>query len=122
MIFRQQLLNYFGWGYDDSRFVRKDQTIYFTSPRYLLDAKTKMENFEKFVGERFIIDHDHLLDYPLTQLKLKPAEYPTPHLNETFFCAIKNLNMDFSTDGEDRLMRSVRKEKRNKNVIIIMRK
>lgn len=80
--------------------------IYFTSPRYLVSSNTKLENFLKFMKSKFVIDDPYIFKLPLTQVKLKPIKYAEPMINEKFFDEIKTNKIDYSLDGEDRLIRS----------------
>ena len=80
--------------------------IYFTSPRYLVSADTKLDNFLKFIDSIFVTEHQHLLELPLTETKLKPVEYAEPILDDNFVNDLKKIKIDYSLDGEDRLIRS----------------
>lgn len=80
--------------------------IHFTSPRYMISTDSKLENFLKFIKSRFDVDFPYLFHLPITQVKLKPIEYPEPILSKPFFDELKILGIDYSLDGEDRLIRS----------------
>ncbi|KAL7026097.1 hypothetical protein ACKWTF_013789 [Chironomus riparius] len=80
--------------------------IYFTSPRYLVSANAKLENFKKFIDSLFNVEIGNVLEFPMTEIKLKPIDYPEPILVDDFVIGLKNLKLDYSLDGEDRMIRS----------------
>ncbi|CAG9803142.1 unnamed protein product [Chironomus riparius] len=103
---RQELLKWYGWGYKDSEFVIKDRTVYFTSPRYLVSSNAKLESFKNYIGSMFKIMPEHIMELPLSEARIKPIEYAEPILNDNFVNCLKNSKIDYSVDGEDRLVRS----------------
>lgn len=80
--------------------------IYFTSPRYLVSQNAKLESFKKFIDSLFNVELDHVMDFPLPEIRLKPTEYAEPVLVDNFVIGLKNFKIDYSLDGEDRLIRS----------------
>lgn len=86
--------------------MTKDRMIYFTSPRYLVSANAKLESFRTFIDSLFNIEIQNVLEFPMSQIRLKPNEYAEPTLVDDFIIGLDNFKIDYSLDGEDRLVRS----------------
>ncbi|KAG5671444.1 hypothetical protein PVAND_001640 [Polypedilum vanderplanki] len=97
---RQELLKWNGWGYNDSKFYIEDNKVFFSGSRYPIGNDIELPNFRKWIEKNFNLTPDDALEIP----KL-PTTFPEPILNETFYNTIKDMKMDYSVDGEDRLIR-----------------
>lgn len=80
--------------------------MYFTSPRYLVSPNTELKNFKIFIDSLFNIEIEHILDTPMPEIQLKPIKYAEPTLVDNFVAELDNFKIDYSVDGEDRLVRS----------------
>ncbi|KAG5671439.1 hypothetical protein PVAND_001635 [Polypedilum vanderplanki] len=94
---RQELLKWYGWGYEDSKFHIDDYSLFFSGSRYPIGNDVELPNFRDWMGQKFELS---VLEKP----KL-PTTFPEPILNETFYNTIKDMKMDYSVDGEDRFIR-----------------
>lgn len=89
-----------GWGYQDSRFEVRGETVYFTGNRYPI-GELKLGAFTDWVIETFNIKlDDRQPPQPL------PTDYPEPVPCEEFLEECKLLGLEFSQRGEDRLQRA----------------
>ena len=100
MFGRQDLLKWSGWGYKDSQFVAKEDTIYFTGSRYPIGGEVSLKSFRLWVATKFQVDLNDVLDEPQM-----PKQFPDPLICHDFLQGIKKLNIDHSLNGEDRLIR-----------------
>ncbi|CAG5088473.1 Similar to ADPS: Alkyldihydroxyacetonephosphate synthase (Drosophila melanogaster) [Cotesia congregata] len=98
---RQELLKWNGWGYKDSEFVVKDNSIIeFTGSRYPI-GNLQLPYFTQWVQE--VLGVDLTKKTPSQSL---PVSFPDPILSQDFLDAVKELQIAFSTDGMDRLFRA----------------
>ncbi|XP_057321712.1 alkyldihydroxyacetonephosphate synthase [Microplitis mediator] len=98
---RQELLKWNGWGYKDSEFVVKDDSIIeFTGSRYPI-GNLQLPYFMQWVIEVFGVDLTKR-----TPAQSLPTSFPDPILSQDFFDAVNQLKISFSTDGFDRLFRA----------------
>lgn len=99
---RQDLLKWNGWGYKDSKFIVEDGIITFTGNRYAI-GKLSLPYFTKWVEDKFDIDLYHgRIDKPLPE----PNDFPSPVVDAVFLDELHRLDISFSVDGLDRLIRS----------------
>jgi alkyldihydroxyacetonephosphate synthase len=94
------LLKWNGWGYKDSRFVVCNDGIYFTGTRYPIGGEVKLKAFNEWVKTKFNVDMQDNKEVPQI-----PRTFPEPKLNDEFLKGIKELKIDHSINGEDRLIR-----------------
>ncbi|KAL7024101.1 hypothetical protein ACKWTF_012903 [Chironomus riparius] len=87
-------------GYRDSKFYPKHEEVFFSGARYPIGGDVKLPHFGDWIRRNFNLKMDDLLSQPQ-----KPLEYPEPKLDEIFYEAIQELNIDYSITGEDRLVR-----------------
>ncbi|XP_020281461.1 alkyldihydroxyacetonephosphate synthase isoform X2 [Pseudomyrmex gracilis] len=98
---RQQLLRWNGWGYKDSGFRINDKNlIEFTGNRYPI-GNLELPYFTKWCEEVFDVSWDSKA--PIRNL---PTDFPDPILSPDLLKTIQDLNIDYSTDGLDRLFRA----------------
>ncbi|CAO1427615.1 unnamed protein product [Diamesa serratosioi] len=97
---RQELLKWSGWGYKDSKFVAKGDSIYFTGTRYPIGGEVSLKAFRLWVATKFNVDLNDVLEEPKM-----PKMFPDPLICQDFLDGIKLLNVDHSLNGEDRLIR-----------------
>jgi alkyldihydroxyacetonephosphate synthase len=89
-------------GYKDSRFYVANQTVKFSGSRYPIGNDVSLPIFRDWIQKNFNLGVDDALEYPISG---KQSVHLEPTINETFYDAIKNLKMDHSINGEDRLIR-----------------
>ncbi|XP_012284328.1 alkyldihydroxyacetonephosphate synthase [Orussus abietinus] len=98
---RQELLKWNGWGYKDSRFLMNEKGIIeFLGSRYPIGGK-ELPYFVEWVNDTFAVDFEKR-----HQAQVAPSTYPEPIISPEFLEAVKNLGVDHSTEGIDRLIRS----------------
>ncbi|CAG9584880.1 unnamed protein product [Danaus chrysippus] len=96
---RQDLLKWYGWGYQDSTFKISDGVAFFTGNRYLLGGK-KLPHALQFIKEYFNVD--------ITKDAIPPPQ-PTSFQESRLPSTIKEdleKIAPLSTDGMDRLIRA----------------
>ncbi|XP_021913048.1 alkyldihydroxyacetonephosphate synthase [Zootermopsis nevadensis] len=99
---RQELLKWNGWGYKDSKFVVENRIISFTGNRYAI-GELSLPFFTKWVLDKFDIDWDSARS---SQPMPKDDNLPSPIVDAEFLDELRLLQMSFSLDGVDRLIRS----------------
>lgn len=100
--YRQELLKWNGWGYNDSKFIVEGKMISFTGNRYPI-GQLSLPFFSQWVLERFDINFDiKKIPRPLP----KPEDFPAPIMDAAFLDELRGLQISFSMDGLDRLIRS----------------
>ncbi|CAH0564681.1 unnamed protein product [Brassicogethes aeneus] len=99
---RQELLKWNGWGYNDSKFVYKNGEVYFTGKRYAIGER-RLPHLIDWVTSRLGVD----LDHPVYSQNV-PSEdkYPKVNITEDNLKDFEKLNVEISTKGIDRLVRS----------------
>lgn len=97
---RQELLKWNGWGYKDSSFQYVNDTLVFTGSRYPIGGSISLPYFKDYV-ERFL--NVNLKNKQ--QGKPLPPEYPEPVACPEFLAKLRELGIDLSQRGEDRLIR-----------------
>ncbi|EDS39557.1 alkyldihydroxyacetonephosphate synthase [Culex quinquefasciatus] len=95
---RQDVIRWDGWGYKDSRFVYKDETVMFLGDRYPLNGN--LDNFRDWVAAMFGIDLSEI-----SKQSVLPEMFPEPMRNEEFLNALAEVKIDFTEDGMERVMR-----------------
>jgi alkyldihydroxyacetonephosphate synthase len=94
-------LNFFHFlGYKDSGFHSNNGNIYFVGNRYAIKDGSRLNLLRDEVKSRFKCE---VTDEKEEQKM--PETFPDPKINEKFFQGVKKLKIDYSIDGEDRLMR-----------------
>ncbi|XP_058062763.1 alkyldihydroxyacetonephosphate synthase [Anopheles bellator] len=97
---RQKLLKWNGWGYKDSRFVYQDGTIVFSGDKYPIGGNVSLPHFRDYVINNFNVDlADRREGVPI------PVKFPAPVPSPEFLNDIQRLGVDYTQDGEDRLIR-----------------
>ncbi|XP_055712637.1 alkyldihydroxyacetonephosphate synthase [Phlebotomus papatasi] len=97
---KHELLKWNGWGYNDSKFyVNHDKILAFSGSRYPI-GEQDLPNFTKWVLRKFHVD----LGNPQKSQGI-PQNLPEPRVSEEFLDNLKQLQVDFSTNGLDRLIR-----------------
>uniref|UniRef100_A0A1B0DQ65 Alkylglycerone-phosphate synthase n=1 Tax=Phlebotomus papatasi TaxID=29031 RepID=A0A1B0DQ65_PHLPP len=100
MYYTHELLKWNGWGYNDSKFyVNHDKILAFSGSRYPI-GEQDLPNFTKWVLRKFHVD----LGNPQKSQDI-PQNLPEPRVSEEFLDNLKQLQVDFSTNGLDRLIR-----------------
>ncbi|KXJ71502.1 hypothetical protein RP20_CCG020408 [Aedes albopictus] len=97
---RQDLIRWDGWGYKDSRFVYDGKDCFFSGDRYPMGKGARLNRLRDWVINYFEVD-------PATQMAAvsEPKVYPEPVRCVEFLDGLKSLEVEFSEDGMDRLMR-----------------
>ncbi|XP_061386162.1 alkyldihydroxyacetonephosphate synthase-like [Musca vetustissima] len=96
---RQDVLKWYGWGYNDSEFYVENDMICFRGEKYPLDGTT-LPLFTEWVLNRFKCTLHNKL--PLPEL---PKEFPKPTVNAEFLRELTASNIAHSLEGMDRLVR-----------------
>ncbi|XP_050683487.1 alkyldihydroxyacetonephosphate synthase [Leptidea sinapis] len=96
---RQDLLKWYGWGYQDSKFQLVNEKATFTGDRYLIGGK-HLPHLLDFAKEKFDLD----LTQP-PKIPALPTTFPPSILSESQRKELESI-ADVSTEGLDRLMRS----------------
>lgn len=95
---RQDVIRWDGWGYKDSRFVYKDETVMFLGDRYPLNGN--LDNFRDWVAAMFGMDLSQI-----SKQSVLPEIFPEPLRNGEFLNALAEVKIDFTEDGMERVMR-----------------
>ncbi|VVC86528.1 unnamed protein product, partial [Leptidea sinapis] len=95
----QDLLKWYGWGYQDSKFQLVNEKATFTGDRYLIGGK-HLPHLLDFAKEKFDLD----LTQP-PKIPALPTTFPPSILPESQRKELESI-ADVSTEGLDRLMRS----------------
>ncbi|KAL1116050.1 hypothetical protein AAG570_005545, partial [Ranatra chinensis] len=103
LLYRTELLKWNGWGYNDSRFqVNNDGIIVFTGNRYPI-GQLELPYFTEWVKE--VLNVNILVRNPVKEMP-KEENLPVSTVPEDFLIEIKKLNVDYSREGSERLIRS----------------
>lgn len=94
------MLKWNGWGYKDSRFIVSKEEIVFTGMRYPIGGEVSLKAFKEWVKTKFNVDFKDGVEAPQI-----PRSLPEPKHNKEFLKGIKELKIDYSVNGEDRLIR-----------------
>ncbi|XP_058801208.1 alkyldihydroxyacetonephosphate synthase isoform X2 [Phymastichus coffea] len=98
---RQELLKWNGWGYKDSAFILNEKDIIkFTGNRYSIGNK-ELPYLTSWVKETFQVDLNCRMES-----KPLPKKLPDTLISQPFLDAIKTLDIEYSVQGVDRLIRS----------------
>ncbi|XP_043230932.1 alkyldihydroxyacetonephosphate synthase, peroxisomal-like [Amphibalanus amphitrite] len=101
---RQELLKWNGWGYKDSKFVKKSNGEFgFLGNRYPIGGGEELPLFRQWVQTELGIDTSRL-----EEAVPEPAErdYPPPNVQPEFLAALTEAGLSHSVAGDDRLWRS----------------
>ncbi|PNF23665.1 Alkyldihydroxyacetonephosphate synthase [Cryptotermes secundus] len=99
---RQELLKWNGWGYKDSKFVVENGIVSFTGNRYAI-GNLSLPYFTEWVLEKFDVD---LNSGKIADPVPKQDNFPSPIVDAGFLDELHCLQISFSLDGVDRLIRS----------------
>lgn len=98
---RQDVLKWNGWGYKDSRFfINEKNVIEFTGDRYPI-GNHKLPYFTDWVKELFNLDFDKKV-----KSQNVPKNFPEAIISPELLEAIGKLEIDYSLEGIDRLVRA----------------
>lgn len=100
---RQQLLKWNGWGYKDSGFDYELSTglLSFAGDRYPIGGSVSLPHFKDYVIKTLNVDLSRKnVGVPL------PQTYPEPVPCGEFLAKLQQHGIDFTQNGEDRLVRS----------------
>ncbi|XP_060523132.1 alkyldihydroxyacetonephosphate synthase [Cylas formicarius] len=98
---RQELLKWNGWGYKDSKFVYKNDAVYFTGKRYPI-GELRLPHLIKFGTEQLNID----LTKPGIQGRELPIEsdYSPPKVSPEILVQLDNVRISYSIEITDRVV------------------
>ncbi|KRT84991.1 hypothetical protein AMK59_1739, partial [Oryctes borbonicus] len=102
LIFRQELLKWNGWGYKDSQFILKDNLLYFTGDRYPIGGHY-LPYFTQWVKDVLNVE---VTKFQKTKTPPPPQRYPDTNVPKELFDRLNDMNLSYSTDGLDRLIRA----------------
>jgi alkyldihydroxyacetonephosphate synthase len=74
--------------------------IFFSGSRYPIGNDVALPLFREWIEKNFNMSMDDVLETPA-----KPVDFPEPIFNDTFYSAVKDMKMEYSISGEDRLIR-----------------
>lgn len=87
-------------GYKDSGFFIRDQQVHFAGNRYPIGGDKPLPGFQQWVADNFDVYPADCIEPP----KL-PRNYPEPTINDDFMQQLKQSQISFSSNGEDRFVR-----------------
>lgn len=87
-------------GYKDSKFYSINDEIFFSGVRYPVGGDVLLPNFGAWVRSNFNTYMSDLHEQPQ-----RPFDFPDSLLNKDFVEEVKKAKIEFSVDGEDRLIR-----------------
>lgn len=97
---RQQLIRWDGWGYKDSRFEYDGKDCFFSGSRYPIGSGARLNRFRDWVIDYFDVDASKRFA-PIEE----PRVFPEPLRCLEFLEGLRKLQVEFSEDGMDRMMR-----------------
>ncbi|KAK9739288.1 FAD binding domain [Popillia japonica] len=99
---RQELLKWNGWGYRDSQFIVKDDLLYFTGDRYPIGGHS-LPYFTQWVKDVLNVEVNK---FQKMKTLPPPERYPNSNIPPKLFDRLNELNISYSTEGLDRLIRA----------------
>lgn len=99
---RQDLLKWNGWGYNDSKFVIKDGIVHFTGNRYPI-GELALPYFTQWAKDVLGLDLQSVRD---SKPPPTSSSYPPPNVSDQVLNGIANLEVSYSVDVVDRVVRA----------------
>lgn len=101
---RGELLNQFGWGYNDSRFEYSNESFKFTGKRYEVGNGVPFNKMKSYVEEKYGIKVEDLSKSK--RIHHLEKNYPERVENLKFSEGIKKSKIEFSIDFDERILRA----------------
>ena len=102
---RKSILNPVGWGYSDSFFKYENHEFKFSGKRYEIGSNgLPFTQMKTYVEAQYGIKMDELK--PAQKLQQREEDYPKRVENTEFLKGVKDANIDFTVDFDERLFRT----------------
>ncbi|KAM7105632.1 alkyldihydroxyacetonephosphate synthase, peroxisomal isoform 2-T2 [Molossus nigricans] len=100
---RQEVLKWNGWGYNDSKFVfNKKGQMELTGKRYPLSGMS-LPTFKDWIENTLGVNLEHKTT---SKTSLNPSDTPPSIVNEDFLHELKEANISYSQEADDRVFRA----------------
>ncbi|KAM9669695.1 alkyldihydroxyacetonephosphate synthase, peroxisomal [Dama dama] len=100
---RQEVMKWNGWGYNDSKFIfNKKGQIELTGKRYPLSGMV-LPTFREWIQNTLGINVEHKTT---SKASLNPSDTPPSIVNEDFLHDLKETNISYSQEADDRVFRA----------------
>ncbi|XP_043750789.1 alkyldihydroxyacetonephosphate synthase, peroxisomal [Cervus elaphus] len=100
---RQEVMKWNGWGYNDSKFIfNKKGQIELTGKRYPLSGMA-LPTFREWIQNTLGINVEHKTT---SKASLNPSDTPPSIVNEDFLHDLKETNISYSQEADDRVFRA----------------
>ncbi|XP_048201142.1 alkyldihydroxyacetonephosphate synthase, peroxisomal [Perognathus longimembris pacificus] len=100
---RQEIMKWNGWGYNDSKFfLNKKGQIELAGKRYPLSGMV-LPSFKEWVQTNLGVHWEHR---STSKASLNPSDVPPSNVNEDFLHELKELNISYSQEADDRVFRA----------------
>ncbi|XP_020930787.1 alkyldihydroxyacetonephosphate synthase, peroxisomal isoform X1 [Sus scrofa] len=100
---RQEVMKWNGWGYNDSKFFfNKKGQVEFTGKRYPLSGMI-LPTFREWIENILGVSLEHKTT---SKASLNPSDTPPSIVNEDFLHDLKETNISYSREADDRVFRA----------------
>nr|XP_012641333.1 alkyldihydroxyacetonephosphate synthase, peroxisomal isoform X3 [Microcebus murinus] len=100
---RQEVMKWNGWGYNDSKFLfNKKGQIELTGKRYPLSGMI-LPTFKEWIQNALGVNLEHKTT---SKASLNPSDAPPSIVNEDFLHDLKETNISYSQEADDRVFRA----------------
>ncbi|XP_053453425.1 alkyldihydroxyacetonephosphate synthase, peroxisomal [Nycticebus coucang] len=100
---RQEVMKWNGWGYNDSKFIfNKKGQIELTGKRYPLSGMI-LPTFREWIQNILGVNVEHKTT---SKASLNPSDAPPSIVNEDFLHELKETNISYSQEADDRVFRA----------------
>ncbi|XP_054578771.1 alkyldihydroxyacetonephosphate synthase, peroxisomal isoform X3 [Eptesicus fuscus] len=100
---RQEVLKWNGWGYNDSKFIfNKKGQVELTGKRYPLSGMI-LPTFKEWIENTLGVNLEHKTT---SKASLSPSDTPPSIVNEDFLHELKETNISYSQEADDRVFRA----------------
>ncbi|XP_047302061.1 alkyldihydroxyacetonephosphate synthase, peroxisomal isoform X2 [Homo sapiens] len=100
---RQEVMKWNGWGYNDSKFIfNKKGQIELTGKRYPLSGMG-LPTFKEWIQNTLGVNVEHKTT---SKASLNPSDTPPSVVNEDFLHDLKETNISYSQEADDRVFRA----------------
>nr|XP_005573634.1 PREDICTED: alkyldihydroxyacetonephosphate synthase, peroxisomal isoform X4 [Macaca fascicularis]XP_024648995.1 alkyldihydroxyacetonephosphate synthase, peroxisomal isoform X2 [Macaca nemestrina]XP_028686705.1 alkyldihydroxyacetonephosphate synthase, peroxisomal isoform X4 [Macaca mulatta] len=102
-LIRQEVMKWNGWGYNDSKFIfNKKGQIELTGKRYPLSGMG-LPTFKEWIQNTLGVNVEHKTT---SKASLNPSDTPPSVVNEDFLHDLKETNISYSQEADDRVFRA----------------
>uniref|UniRef100_H0X8I6 Alkylglycerone-phosphate synthase n=1 Tax=Otolemur garnettii TaxID=30611 RepID=H0X8I6_OTOGA len=100
---RQEVMKWNGWGYNDSKFIfNKKGQVELTGKRYPLSGMI-LPTFREWIQNTLGVNVEHKTT---SKASLNPSDTPPSIVNEDFLHELKETNISYSQEADDRVFRA----------------